>query len=126
MKTVFRMTYNIQMDSGISVVAAICSTIASLPQLWRSCKYHAVQDLHPFTLTIRMLGCASWCAYGLMKEEFALAISSAIAFLLECLLLYMKYKEFCCRDMSVSVEPSVKQSSDSRITGLSYCPKISQ
>ena len=79
-------------DFWISVVAAICSTTASLPQVWKSYKYNAVQDLHPFTLTIRMLGCASWCTYGIMKEEITLAISSAIAFLMECLLLYMKYK----------------------------------
>jgi uncharacterized protein with PQ loop repeat len=77
----------------ISIAAALFSTTASLPQVWNAFKHNAVHDLHPFTLTIRMLGCASWCTYGIVKEEVALTISSAIAFLIECLLLYGKYRK---------------------------------
>lgn len=76
----------------IGVVAAICSTTASIPQLWKSYKDHATKDLHMFTLCIRMLGCISWCVYAILLKEYTLATSSAIAFVIECLLLIAKHK----------------------------------
>jgi uncharacterized protein with PQ loop repeat len=76
----------------IGVVGAICSTTASLPQLWKSYKHHATKDLHVFTLCIRIIGCIAWCSYATLLNEYTLATSSAIAFVIECLLFIAKYK----------------------------------
>lgn len=76
----------------IGIVGAICSTTASLPQIWKSYKYHATKDLHMFTLCIRIIGCSAWCLYGILLKEYPLAISSAITFIIECLLLIAKCK----------------------------------
>lgn len=76
----------------IGVVGAVCSTTASIPQLWKSYKYHATKDLHIFTLCIRMLGCIAWCCYAILLKQYPLATSSGIAFIIECLLLIAKKK----------------------------------
>ena len=74
----------------LGLVAGLCSTVASLPQLWAAYHYRATQDLHAYTLCLRMVGCLSWCYYGLLLEEYTLAVSSALAFLIECLLIIAK------------------------------------
>ena len=81
-----------EMTLWIGIVGAICSTTASLPQVWKSYKYQATKDLHLFTLCIRIVGCGAWCSYGILLNEYPLAISSAIAFTTECLLLVAKCK----------------------------------
>jgi len=74
------------------VIGAICSTTASIPQLWKSYKYRATKDLHIFTLCIRIMSCSAWCCYAFLLQEYTLATSSSIAFVIECLLLIAKIK----------------------------------
>jgi len=76
----------------VGVLGATCSTTASVPQLWKTFKYDAVDDLHPFTMCIRLVGCVMWCVYGVQRDEWILAVSSAVAGLVEALLLakYLK------------------------------------
>lgn len=76
----------------IGIVAALCSTTASLPQVWQSYKEKVTKDLHSFTMVIRMSGCGAWAVYGIMTEDITLAVSSTMAFFIECLLIFAKYK----------------------------------
>ena len=70
----------------LSIVAAICSTSASLPQLFTH------QKMNTFSLLLRGAGGISWSIYGLLRAEWALFASSTIVFIIECIL-YIKHRK---------------------------------
>lgn len=57
----------------IAIIAAICSTSASLPQLFKT-----DQHLSTVSMGLRGVGGLTWSMYGIMRGEWALAISSAV------------------------------------------------
>ncbi len=65
----------------ISVLAAICSTTASIPQL-----VGQVTKLSNTTMIIRFVGAVLWFIYGILINEYALISSSCIAALVEFVL----------------------------------------
>ena len=67
----------------ISVLAAICSTTASVPQLLGK-----TDHLSNFTMFIRCLGAFLWAVYGFIQIEYALIVSSSIAGLVELCLIF--------------------------------------
>ena len=67
----------------ISVLAAVCSTIASIPQV-----LGRTNQLSNFTMVIRCTGAILWAIYGTVQLEYALLISSSIACLVELCLLF--------------------------------------
>lgn len=62
----------------ISVLAAVCSTTASIPQLMGN-----VEELSNVTMILRGIGALLWCIYGILKQEYALVVSSAAAGIIE-------------------------------------------
>jgi uncharacterized protein with PQ loop repeat len=68
----------------ISILAAICSTTASIPQLMGH-----VTKLSNATMIIRFIGAVLWCVYGVLILEYALIASSCIAAIIE-LCLFIK------------------------------------
>lgn len=73
----------------ISVLAAICSTSASIPQLMGR-----TDHLSFFTMIIRCTGALLWAIYGILVEEYALVFSSVIASIVEiCLIVKTRYKQ---------------------------------
>jgi uncharacterized protein with PQ loop repeat len=72
----------------ISILAAICSTTASIPQLMGH-----VTKLSNATMVIRFIGAVFWCVYGVLILEYALIVSSCVAALVEvCLLVKTNYR----------------------------------
>lgn len=68
----------------ISVLAAMCSTTASIPQLMGK-----VTELSNKTMIIRFTGAVLWFVYGILISEYALIASSCIAAIIE-LFLFIK------------------------------------
>ena len=68
----------------ISVLAAMCSTTASIPQLLGK-----VTELSNKTMIIRFTGAVLWFVYGILISEYALIASSCIAAIIE-LFLFIK------------------------------------
>jgi len=66
----------------ISVIAAIFSTSASIPQLLGK-----TDKLSYFTMIIRCSGAILWAVYGVIKCEYALIVSSSIASIIEICLI---------------------------------------
>ena len=69
----------------LSIVAAICSTSASLPQLFTH------QELNIFSIVLRGTGGVAWSTYGILRAEWALFASSAIVVVIESTL-YLKHR----------------------------------
>jgi len=68
----------------ISVLAALCSTTASIPQLMGKAAV-----LSNKTTIIRFIGAVLWFVYGILIYEYALIASSGIAAIIE-LFLFIK------------------------------------
>tara|TARA_B110000908_G_C10267755_1_gene466249 strand:- start:9546 stop:9857 length:312 start_codon:yes stop_codon:yes gene_type:complete len=62
----------------ISVLAALCSTTASIPQLMGK-----VTVLSNITMIVRFTGAVLWFIYGILITEYALIVSSCIAAIIE-------------------------------------------
>lgn len=65
----------------LSVIAAICSTTASLPQLFGKNAH-----LSNWSMILRAVGAILWVIYGFLILEWALVAGSGIAGLIEIIL----------------------------------------
>lgn len=65
----------------LSVVAAICSTSASLPQIFANDAH-----LSYWSMVLRGIGAVLWVIYGVMKLEWALVGGSGVAACIELVL----------------------------------------
>ena len=79
----------------LGIIAAMCSTLASCPQLCRARRPKSTNDLHLWTLCIRTIGVFLWTLYGHLTREYVLLASSALACFIECLLLLAKLRDSC-------------------------------
>jgi len=79
----------------VGLFAAICSSLASVPQLIAAYRDKRTKDLHIITMFIRGIGCMTWIVYSILKRDFILAVSSSIAFLVEFLLIIAKFRNEC-------------------------------
>jgi uncharacterized protein with PQ loop repeat len=68
----------------ISVLASVCSTLASLPQLITS-----KNALSKITMLLRFVGAILWSLYGFFKYEFVLMTCSGVVAFIE-VILYLK------------------------------------
>ena len=80
---------------AVGLFAAICSSLASVPQLIAAYRDKRTKDLHIITMFIRGIGCMGWIVYSILKRDFILAVSSSIAFLVESLLIVAKFRNEC-------------------------------
>ena len=71
----------------IAIVAAICSTSASIPQLLKSS-----EKLSTVSMSLRGVGGVGWSIYGILRGEWALAISSAVVVGIECALCFKQHR----------------------------------
>ena len=62
----------------ISIMAAICSTLASVPQLLGH-----THKLSNITMALRGTGSLLWTIYGILRMEYALIAASGLATLVE-------------------------------------------
>jgi uncharacterized protein with PQ loop repeat len=67
----------------LSILAAVCSTTASLPQLLKK----ETKSISHISLGLRFTGAVLWTIYGLLREEYVLMACSATAGIIETLLL---------------------------------------
>jgi len=88
----------------LSIVAAVCSTTASLPQLFQT----DTESLSHVSLGLRLTGAVLWTTYGLLRGEYVLMVCSTTAGVIETLL-------FCksCRSSLNDTLPSPTDDADS-------------
>ena len=78
----------------IGILAAFCSTVASVPQLLQARVPGSTGDLNVYTLCQRMVGAAAWTMYAAMLSDYVLLTSSVIVFVLESVLALAKLRDW--------------------------------
>lgn len=79
-----------QMMIGMS--AAICTTIAFIPQVIKIYKAKDAKEISILTFCIFSLGVFLWLIYGIMIKEWPVIIANFITLLLALMIIVMKIK----------------------------------
>lgn len=72
----------------IGLLAAILTTTAFIPQVYKVIKTKSVKGLSLTTYLIFTTGVMFWLIYGLLKSSISMIIGNGITFLLAFLILY--------------------------------------
>ena len=72
----------------IGLLAAILTTTAFIPQVYKVIKTKSVNGLSLTTYLIFTAGVLFWLIYGLLKSSISMIIGNGITFLLAFLILY--------------------------------------
>ncbi|HSB95335.1 MAG TPA: SemiSWEET transporter [Spongiibacteraceae bacterium] len=80
------------MQSGVGCAAAVCTTMAFLPQAWMAIKTRNTQSLSLAMYIVFTVGVALWLAYGLLKNDWALIVSNGITEILSLTILIIKLR----------------------------------
>ncbi|HZW62844.1 MAG TPA: SemiSWEET transporter [Flavobacteriaceae bacterium] len=80
------------MTEAIGFTAAILTTAAFLPQVYKTWKTKDVTGLSLPMLLIFFLGIGLWFVYGILKESPSMIFANSITLISSFLLLYFKLK----------------------------------
>lgn len=77
----------------IGLFAALCTTVAYIPQLRKCWETRSAGDLSLRTFSILTLGIALWVIYGFLRSDIVIILANAISFLLLVAILYFRITE---------------------------------
>ena len=83
---------NIIYIEAIGLMAAVLTTAAFLPQVYKTWKTKDVSSLSLSMLSIFFIGVVLWLIYGLLIESLAIILANAITIFSSFLLVYFKLK----------------------------------
>lgn len=80
--------------SIMGTIAAICTTVGFIPQIIRGVRTRELRDVSPVMLTLLLVGCSLWLAYGvhLKNPIIALANGFTLSFVMTILLLRILFR----------------------------------
>jgi len=76
----------------IGFVAAICTTVAFVPQVWHIYKTKQTEAISLPMYLIFTLGILCWLIYGLAIGEMPLIMANSVTLLLALMIIYLKLK----------------------------------
>lgn len=83
------MGFNIEI---LGLFAAVLTTYAFVPQVFKVWKTKEVEDLSLSMYLIFLLGIVLWFTYGLLKDSISIMIANMVTGLLVMSLIYFKLK----------------------------------
>lgn len=85
----------------IGYVAAVCTTVAFVPQAVRSLRYRDTKSLSLTMYVIFSFGVSCWLIYGLIKMDPALILANSITVALAVLILIIKIRTESIKPLSI-------------------------
>jgi len=76
----------------IGLIAATCTTLAFVPQVFKAWKYKSTQDISLTMYLVLLLGLILWLIYGLHHNSMAIILANSITGLLVLLMLALKLR----------------------------------
>jgi len=73
----------------VGTLAALCSTISFVPQVWRIVRTRETGAISPVTYSLTVTGFALWTAYGIGLRDWPLILTNSICFVLSAFILLM-------------------------------------
>lgn len=76
----------------LGLVAGICTSSASVPQIVTTIKKKKAQDVSPFMFMVLLIGNLLWVYYGFNKSDIPIITTNILAVALDIIMLILKYK----------------------------------
>ena len=76
----------------IGTVAATLTTMAFLPQAWRSWRTRNLSGISLAMYSFFTLGVFLWLVYGILLVQWPIIVANAITFVLSCSILFLKIR----------------------------------
>ena len=77
----------------IGLAAAVCTTIANLPQLKKAWTTGQTDDLSLKTLLLLELGLSLWVVYGFFQNDVVIILANGVSLVILSVILYLKLIE---------------------------------
>lgn len=81
-------------ENALGLVAAILSSVAAAPQLYKVMTPNTTQDLSFWTILIHFIAAILWAVYGFLIESFILFIECILVALLYVLILLAMFRDW--------------------------------
>jgi MtN3 and saliva related transmembrane protein len=78
---------------GVGVIAGILTTVAFVPQAWKTLKTRSAGDFALPMLLLFCTGVAMWLAYGLLRGAPGLIMANGATLFLALAILWVKLRE---------------------------------
>ncbi len=78
---------------GVGVVAGVLTTVAFVPQAWKTVRTRSAGDFALPMLLLFCLGLAMWLAYGFLKAAPGLIMANTVTLALALAILWVKLRE---------------------------------
>lgn len=76
----------------IGTAAAVLTTLAFLPQAWRSWRTRDLAGISLGMYSLFTLGVFLWLLYGLLLGQWPIIVANAITLILSCSILFLKIR----------------------------------
>jgi MtN3 and saliva related transmembrane protein len=76
----------------IGTIAAVLTTMAFLPQAWRSWRTRNLAGVSLAMYGFFTLGVFLWLVYGILLIQWPIIVANAITFVLSCSILFLKIR----------------------------------
>jgi MtN3 and saliva related transmembrane protein len=76
----------------IGTIAAVLTTIAFLPQAWRSWRTRNLSGVSLAMYSLFTIGVFLWLVYGILLGQWPIIVANAITFVLSCSILFLKIR----------------------------------
>ena len=81
------------LNDWIGSAAAICTTLAFVPQAYQSYKTRDLSGISLPMYSVFTLGVALWLVYGLLQHDWPIIVANAITLVLTVMILILKIRE---------------------------------
>jgi MtN3 and saliva related transmembrane protein len=77
----------------VGLAAAVCTTVANLPQLQKAWTTGQTDDLSLKTLLLFACGVGLWVGYGVLQRDIIIILANGVSLALLAALLYLKFSQ---------------------------------
>ena len=76
----------------IGLIAATCTTLAFVPQVFKAWKYKSTQDISLTMYLVLLAGLLLWLVYGIHHNSLAIILANTVTGVLVLLMLVLKFR----------------------------------
>ncbi len=76
----------------IGLIAATCTTLAFVPQVFKAWKYKSTQDISLTMYLVLLAGLLLWLVYGIHHNSLAIILANTVTGVLVLLMLALKFR----------------------------------
>lgn len=81
-----------ELTEVIGLVAGICTSTASIPQIVTTVRNNKAADVSPFMFIILLMGNVLWVCYGIKRSDLPIIVTNMVSVILDLVMLFLRFK----------------------------------